>query len=426
MRQPHQRMPTRRFSKAVITALVLDAFIMFAAYAISFSVKFGFSTVIYRAALDFIVFATVIMLTLLYVYGVYFRIWSQTSSHGLDILIKAAAVGTIITTIVDAIIQPRPVPLSVALVSGALAVNGFVIIRYRSRLIAGAVWRWKAIWHEEFPNMNTKTRVLIVGAGEAGQTLAWRLQHRFPANGYQIVGLVDDDKNRQGMYVEECLVLGKCADIPNLVDKHNIDLIVVAIHNISGPDFRRIVEYCESTKARIKIVPNVLALMNATHSSVLLRDVQPEDLLGRKLVTQHEAVNLGPVIGKTILVTGAAGSIGSELCRQLCSFKLNKLIMVDVNESGLHDLTIELQTQYPSANLVTALVDITMRDALDGFLRNTVQKLSFMQLPTSTCRCWKCILIRLSGSILAGRATWPNWRGTTARSGLYSFQPTRL
>ena len=366
MRQPHQRMSTRTFNRTVIISLVLDAFIIFAAYAISFSVKFGFSTIAhYTMALNFIVFAAVTMLVLLYMYGVYFRIWSQTSSHGLDILIKAAVVGTIITMVVDGIIRPRPIPLSVVLVSGALAVNGFVLVRYRSRVIAGLGWRWKAIWHEEFPAGDTKTRVLIAGAGEAGQTLAWRLQHRFPDNSYQIVGFVDDDKSRQGMYVEECLVLGKCADIPNLVEKHNIDLIVVAIHNISGPDFRRIVEYCESTKARIKIVPNVLALMNATHSSVLLRDVQPEDLLGRKLVTQHEAVNLGPVTGKTILVTGAAGSIGSELCRQLCSLKPDKLIMVDVNESGLHDLMIELKTQSPSVNLVTTLVDITMRDTLE-------------------------------------------------------------
>src|SRR5690606_14453899 len=100
----------------------------------------------------------------------------------------------------------------------------------------------------------------------------------------------------------------------------------VAVHNISGPDFREILTQCEKTKALIKVIPDTRALLNVRHNAALLRDVQPEDLLGRSLITHHEDVDLTPVMHKVILVTGAAGSIGSELARQLPTYHPKKLI----------------------------------------------------------------------------------------------------
>jgi FlaA1/EpsC-like NDP-sugar epimerase len=210
-----------------------------------------------------------------------------------------------------------------------------------------------------------------VGAGEAGQMLAMQLQHRFPntESAYEIVGFIDDDAGKQGMYVEGCRVLGTREDIVRLADAHNIDLIVVAMHNISGTNFRQILERCETTKARIKVTPNVFALMDAKQSQSDLRDVQPEDLLGRSLVSRHETVDLSPVMGKTILITGAAGSIGSELSRQLCSYQPVKLILLDSNESNLHDLVIELSARYPKIDLTAHLGDITLRESLVPIFR---------------------------------------------------------
>src|SRR5690606_38054910 len=120
-------------------------------------------------------------------------------------------------------------------------------------------------------------------------------------------------------------------------------------------DFRDILNQCESTKALIKVVPDTLALMSTRHSTTLLRDVQPEDLLGRGLITQHEDVDLSPVTGKTVLVTGAAGSIGSELARQLPNYHPVTLLVLDCNESGLYDLCVELRGRFPQLKLVQVL-----------------------------------------------------------------------
>jgi FlaA1/EpsC-like NDP-sugar epimerase len=243
-----------------------------------------------------------------------------------------------------------------------LALGGFIAVRYRSRLISGLSWRWKAIWKREFPQKNT--RVLIIGAGEAGQALAWRMKHRFPTNDYQIVGLIDDDPKKQGMFVEGCKVLGTTADLVDTAARQQIDLIVVAIHNITGPDFRKILTSCESTQAVIKVLPDVFELVNARHSGPMLRDVQPEDLIGRTSIARHPGIDLNPVTEKTILITGAAGSIGSELSRQIMSYSPVKVVLLDNNESGLHDLIIELTARWPDIKIVPALADITQVEAL--------------------------------------------------------------
>jgi FlaA1/EpsC-like NDP-sugar epimerase len=263
---------------------------------------------------------------------------------------------------IDLLLQPRPLPLSVILLGNVLALMGFISIRYRSRLISGMSWRWKAVWRGQFPK--PQTTVLVVGAGEAGQSLVWRLKHRSPNQSYAVVGFVDDDASKQGLYIEGCRVLGVHTQIPRLVELHNVDLIIVAIHNISGHKFREILTYCEVTNARIKIVPDLFQLMNGNNPASILRDVQPEDLIGRSPITHHEALDKTPLVGKIIMVTGAAGSIGSELSRQISFYNPAKVILLDNNESGLHDLLIELNAEFPQGQFVPVLADIGVKDAL--------------------------------------------------------------
>lgn len=311
-------------------------------------------------------FAAVVFGTLaaLYAYGAYQRIWSRTSGHDVIVLVKAAATSGLFLALVDFVLRPRPIPLSVVLVGHTLAFTGFVAVRYRSRLLSGAEWRWRAVWHHEFPEHST--RVLIVGAGDAGQVTAWRLKHRAPNGTYKIVGFVDDDPAKQKMYIEGCQVLGTRHDLTRLVEARSVELIIVAIHNITGPDFRDIVSYCERTKARIKLVPDMLAaLNNGNKHAPLLRDISAEDLLGRQTITWHPDVDMAHVSHKVVLVTGAAGSIGSELCRQMLAYEPARLILLDNNESGLHDLVTELTLKTKSGNLAPALVDITDRHALE-------------------------------------------------------------
>lgn len=355
-----------RHLRRVAPLALMDAVILLGSYAIVYSVRTSIFNLNYAELAYFVPYTLLVTIVSLYACGAYHRLWTKTSGHDVIVLVKAIVLSTVLIAVPDFFLRPRPVPLSVILVGNAFALMGFTAVRYRSRLVSGMDWRWRAVWKQEFPRQDE--RALVIGAGEAGQTTVWRLKHRFHngKSGYQIVGLIDDDPAKQNFFIEGCPVLGTREDIPAVVQKYDVDLIVVAIHNISGPDFRDILSYCEKTSARIKIVPDVLALLNGKKGATLLRDVQAEDLLGRQTVSWHEDVGKQPIVSRVIMVTGAAGSIGSELCHQILQYQPTRLILLDNNESGLHDLVTELRaTSAEPDKLIPVLVDITDRPMLD-------------------------------------------------------------
>ena len=186
----------------------IDIVIILAAYGITFSARAATAPIDFARGFGFFLVATAVLLGLLYLGGVYRRIWSRTSGHDVNIMLNAVLMATLILTAIDVLVAERhPLPLSVVWLGNGLALVGFVAVRYRSRLLRGLSWRWKAVWHKQFPQ--APTRVLIVGAGESGQTTAWRLKYRSPSEcAYQVVGFVDDDLKKQGLYIEGCPVLG--------------------------------------------------------------------------------------------------------------------------------------------------------------------------------------------------------------------------
>ncbi len=352
---------TRSYYKRTVRYALVDALIVLAAYAVTIGSFALYTNINYTESFLFVFVIALINVAGLYLFGVYQRIWESTSGHGMTVILNAVVCSTGISALLVVLYETHPLPIRIVLLGNLICFGGFVAVRYRSRLATSFQWRWRAASRGEFPKQPTRTRVLIIGAGESGQALAWRLMHRFSHVRHQVVGFIDDDPEKQNMYVEGCRILGTRKDIERIAETQNVDLIVVAVHNISGPDFREILTVCENTKAIIKVVPDLEALVNAKHSQALLRDVQAEDLIGRTTVTRHEAVDLMPITGKVILITGAAGSIGSELSRQMMHFSPTKAVLLDNNESGLHDLTIELQTRFPEIDLVPALADITIR-----------------------------------------------------------------
>lgn len=364
----------------LIVGLAIDAAVVFVAFVVTI-VSFALYTAVdYTASFRYVFVIALVNVAMLYVFGVYQRIWSRTSGHGITIILNAVVVASLLNAAIILFFDDRPLPLRILLIGNLLSFGGFALVRYRSRLATSFVWRWRAAFKGELPNREARTRVLIVGAGESGQVLALRLLNRF-GNGksdkYHVVGFIDDDPEKQNMFVEGCRILGTRKDIGRIADEQKIDLIVIAIHNITGPDFRDILTLCEQTAAMIKIVPDVQALMNGKATPTLLRDVEAEDLLGRSAVTRHEDVDLTPVMSKVILITGAAGSIGSELSRQIMHYSPRKAILLDNNESGLHDLATELHAKYPEIDLVPVLADITYCGSIEAVFENYSPQLVF-------------------------------------------------
>lgn len=348
--------------RRLLSAAFLDVLIVLGAYLSLFALIPNriFDNHTHNTA--FLLATAAAMVAVMAAFKVYHRIWERTSGHSVSILLDAVVIVSVVTITVVVIINPRPLSIGIVLVGNLLSLIGFVAVRYRSRLISGFAWRWHVWWGSKVPapQMNT----LIVGAGESGQALALRMKHHSGDRFQKLVGFVDDDPNKKGMFVEGSPVLGSRTDIPHLVKAHNIELIAVAIHNISSTGFRDILHFCEMTDARIKIVPDVLMQMSSTQQAALLRDVRAEDLLGRGVVTRHESVDLTPVINKSILITGAAGSIGSELSRQILTYQPKQLLLLDNNESGLHDLIVEIQLMRPDLDVVAILADITVCETL--------------------------------------------------------------
>jgi FlaA1/EpsC-like NDP-sugar epimerase len=218
-----------------------------------------------------------------------------------------------------------------------------------------------------------------VGTGDSAQLLALRLRRNTPqSRPYQIVGFIDDDSDKRNLLVEGVRVMGTCHDIGRLVQEFKIDVIAIAMGQMSAAEFREVLKYCEHTSARIKVIPDVLDLMQTQHSApTLLRDVELEDLIGRGQVSQHESVNLEMLRRKVVLVTGAAGSIGSELSRQIVRYDPTCLLLLDNNESGLYDLEMELKVRAPLLKLIPVLADVTQRDQLEAVFKKHQPQLIF-------------------------------------------------
>lgn len=344
--------------------ICIDLFVVFTAYSIAFAARAVGTTLDYLQSVGTIIICAIFTIAMLQIFGVYRRIWSRTSGHGVTVIVKTVTVTTLVVTIISVIIIPRPLPLSTVLLGNFLSLAGFTAVRYQSRLISGFSWRWKAIWDHQFPQ--ARTRVLIIGAGESGQTLTWRLKHRSPGKTYEVVGFIDDDPEKQRMFIEGCQVIGTSKDIERIARERGIDLIVVAVHTIKGQAFRDILTACEHTNAVIKVVPDLFAMVNAREHTPSLRDVRAEDLIGRSALSRYDAVSLAPVMQKIVCITGASGSIGSELTRQIMLYQPRKVILLDNNESGLHDLYIQMSTEYPEIDLVVILADITVPSSIES------------------------------------------------------------
>lgn len=340
----------------------IDSLIIFAAYSSAYLMRSITAPLRYVPTLTFIILVIIINTLIFLRGGIYRRLWSQTSGHGVITLLQAALWVSAMTFIIDFFVQPRPTPLSVVLMGNFLAFIGFTSTRYRSRLLPSLQRRLELAFNPEA--YVERSRVLIVGAGESGQTLAWRMKHRTNMETYKVIGFIDDDPRKMGMYVENTPVLGSQTQISYLVQKYQIDLLIVAIHNIRGDVIRNILAECEKTNAQIKIMTDNISEVLEVDTHKLLRSVEPDDLIGRETIAKHAAVDLSPVTHKRVLITGAAGSIGSEISRQMVAYAPEVLLLLDNNESALHDLHLLIQEHHPDVKVIPILADVTRADML--------------------------------------------------------------
>jgi FlaA1/EpsC-like NDP-sugar epimerase len=215
------------------------------------------------------------------------------------------------------------------------------------------------LYHEEFfsDSHGTARRFLIVGAGNAGEALLREMLRRRDAN-YDVVGFIDDDPAKQGMSIHGITVLGNVEQLPQICEKSTIDEIAIAIPSATRKQLRHVVQVCQGTALRFSTVPSLTDIASGKFSVSQMRHVDINDLLGREVVQLDMAQLEKFLKDKVILVTGAGGSIGSEMCRQVCAFGPKLLLLVEQAENPLFFIERELRKNFPDVQMKAVICDI--------------------------------------------------------------------
>jgi FlaA1/EpsC-like NDP-sugar epimerase len=203
-------------------------------------------------------------------------------------------------------------------------------------------------------------RTVIIGAGVAGELLLRDLQQS-DEHSYYVVGFVDDNRLKQSVIVGGKTVLGTVAELPEIAKRYRVAKVLIAIPRMSAQRIREILALCADLKLQFKILPVSFAYLNDRAAATMLQDLQPEDLLPRGPVEFSDSGQQAIITGRKVLVTGAAGSIGREICVQLLRAGVSRLVMVDLNENEMYLTSRELQRLHPDVRFMTEVADI--RDA---------------------------------------------------------------
>lgn len=210
-----------------------------------------------------------------------------------------------------------------------------------------------------------KKNLLIIGAGNATHEIIKNIDTNFKSD-YEIIGIIDDNKKRINYTVAGVRIIGNRNDIVRICKENNVDLIFFAIARIDNKNKKEILNICQQTNAKVRVLPGIREIID-NKKDVLssLRDVEIEDILGREPVKLDNSNIESLIKGHTILVTGGGGSIGSELCRQIMTYKPERLVMLDIYENSLYDIELELKAKYPKAHIEAEIASIRDKKRLN-------------------------------------------------------------
>jgi FlaA1/EpsC-like NDP-sugar epimerase len=338
---------------------LLDLAVVFGAYLVALVIRFeGEVPDEYWASFwGFAPGAAGVYLVTHYLFGLYGQMWRYASIWEARQVVLASAVAASIVLAGSEVIggRQRILPLSVVALGAMLALLAIGLIRFQSRLFA---LRRRAVPEKH-------QRVLIVGGGDAG-SMVLRDIVRHPDVALEPVGVIDDDRRKVGRTLHGVPVLGTRAAIPASVERLRVDQVLLAIPSATGDVVREIFEVCEQARVDVRVLPSVREIVDGRVGVRDIRDIRIEDLLGRQLVQTDLAAVRSLLHGRRVLVTGAGGSIGSEIVRQVHEFGPAQLVLLDRDEIHLHDLLVAMG-EPPGVEI--ALADVRDRDHLFDLFR---------------------------------------------------------
>ncbi|MEE0772737.1 MAG: nucleoside-diphosphate sugar epimerase/dehydratase [Anaerovoracaceae bacterium] len=341
----------------IIILMIVDAAIIVFSSIMPLALRFGIFTmdIVYlESALECIPLDIAIAVAVLAAFKLYNRVWSYAGIDEMISVFKASLV-------MEALYVAYRVFFAVAMPRSFYVFNWMFLFI----LLAGSRVSIRLL--RQFKKRHEKTEdarnVMIIGAGAAASLLIKELKYG-PGNA-KISCIIDDNPAKKGKYIHGLPIVGAREDVPQMAEKYDIDEIIIAIPSASPVTIRDILSICQETSARLKILPAIAASLTSSLSQSV-RDVNYEDLLGRDTVIIENPELAGFVAGKTIMVTGGGGTIGSELCRQVVANKPGRLLIVDIYENGAYELQMELKRYYPEADIKVLIGSVRDYDRMES------------------------------------------------------------
>ncbi len=358
-----------------IIQAIFDVVIFFSSFTISFYLRGqleigGLESLAPKYTEYFIRYTFIIVgvkLASFILFGIYKKIWKYASSRDFLTIVESLAISTVVMVFVFYIIEVEYFPKSILIIDFLLTLI----------LIVGSRFSVRIFNEMKFGSMYArKKRTLIIGAGDAGAMIV-REMIRQRDSEYVPAGFLDDNKAKIGSQIHGVKVYGRTNEIKKFIKKLAIDEIIIAIPSASG-EFRKNISFKAKEEGVIcKTLPSLYEIIDGKAHLYQLRDIRLEDILGRKPVNINYNQLLGQLEGRSILITGAGGSIGSELCRQVIRFKPLNLILVDHSENNIFMIEQELTTKLDYPNTIPIVTDIRDISSIKGVFKKYKPEIVF-------------------------------------------------
>lgn len=363
----------------LLTAFLFDVFIAVASFGLALAIRydtFNFSAIAIKNLGIYFVIYTLVCITCFLFSGLYQGLWRFSSVQDLIKVIKSSFTAVIASLVIFFYTyRLGDVPRSLFPIQFLLLVFGLGGGRFIYRF-------WKDYYHSKDSNTQNVSsaevkKVIILGAGEAGARICREIQHNKKLN-LEVVGILDDNISKKNSLVYNVKIFGPISEVALWAQKTGASKIIMAIPSATGKQIKRITEACSSLEdVELKILPKMDHLLDSKSEMALLRNVRIEDLLGRESVVLDTKNVRKMIESKTVLVTGAGGSIGSELCLQISRFAPLKMILLDSSEFNLYELEAKLKSVYSSISFELVLCDVKDYEKLDLVFKNYPSEILF-------------------------------------------------
>ena len=311
--------------------------------------------------ISYLPLAVIIYLLSFYVFKLYGRIWRYASATELIAIVMANIAASTAWYFISLYIW-AVLPRSLYVFTGLLLIffigGSRLSLRFYSYVMNKPKYR---------QIQRKKNKVLIIGAGDAGAMLLREIERYHIAN-RQVVGFIDDDKNKTGKILLGVKVLGTRNELVKIASEKGIDEIIIAMPSVKGKEIKAIINICKETNCKLTILPGLYEIIEGKVSISQLRPVDIEDLLGRDPVKLDTTAVKEYLAGKIVLITGAGGSIGSEIVRQVAKMQPKKLLLLGKGENSIYEITQELKINSPEVKTVPIIADIRDKERIKAIM----------------------------------------------------------